>query len=79
MRLHDTATAKSHQVSPRARSIRRAGAIAMAIGVAVIVGLSLSGTATAANQDGPRDCTNRQAWRLRHPRLRHPRTRPRSY
>ena len=59
MRLHDTATAKRHQVSPRARSIRRAGAIAMATGVAVIIGLSLSGTATAANQDGPRDCTNR--------------------
>ena len=58
MLLHDT-TAAGHQVRPRARSMRRGGAIAMAIGVAVIVGLSLSGTATAANQDGPRDCTNR--------------------
>ena len=59
MRLHDTALAESNRVSPRARSIRRAGAVAMATGLAVIVGLSLSGTATAANQDGPRDCTNR--------------------
>ena len=31
--------------------MRRAGAIAMASGLAVIVGLSLSGTATAANKD----------------------------
>lgn len=59
MQLHDTAPAEGHQVSPRARSMRRGGAIAMAIGVAVIVGLSLSGTATAANQDGPGECTNR--------------------
>ena len=59
MRLHDTAFAESHRVSPRARSIRRAGAVAMATGLAVIVGLSLSGTATAANEDGPRECTNR--------------------
>ena len=59
MPLHDTVTAEGHQVSPRAQSMRRAGAIAMASGVAVIVGLSLSGTATAANKDGPRDCTNR--------------------
>ena len=59
MRLHDTAFAESNRVSPRARSIRRAGAVAMATGLAVIVGLSLSGTATAANQDGPRGCTNR--------------------
>ena len=59
MQLHDTTTAERHQVSPRARSMRRAGAIAMATGVAVIVGLSLSGTATAANEDGPRECTNR--------------------
>jgi hypothetical protein len=59
MQLHDTATAKSHQVSLRGRSIRRAGAFAMATGVALIVGLSLSGTATEANNDGPRECTNR--------------------
>ena len=31
----------------------------MASGLAVIVGLSLSGTATAAHKDGPRACTNR--------------------
>ena len=59
MLLHDTAFAESHRVSPRARSMRRAGAIAMATGLAVIVGLSLSGTATAANKDGPGECTNR--------------------
>ncbi len=57
MQLHDTATAQ-HQVSRAARCIRRAGAIALATGVAIIVGLSLSGTATAANPDG-RECTNR--------------------
>ena len=56
MRLHDTAFAESNRVSPRARSMRRAGAVAMATGLAVIVGLSLSGTATAA---GPGECTNR--------------------
>ena len=55
MQLHDTATAESNQVSPRARSMRRAGAVAIASGLAVLVGLSLSGTATAANKD---ECTN---------------------
>ena len=59
MQIHDTATAEGHQICPRARAMRQAGAVAMATGVAVIVGLSLSGTATAANQDGPRGCTNR--------------------
>ena len=59
MQLHDTGTAEGHQVSPRAWSMRRVGAIAMATGVAVIVGLSVSGTATAANKDGPGQCTNR--------------------
>jgi hypothetical protein len=58
MQPHDTTTAKGHQVSRRARSMRRGGTIAMAIGVAVIVGLSLSGTATAANKDGLGECTN---------------------
>jgi hypothetical protein len=59
MQLHDTATAQGSQVSPKARSMRRAGAVAMASGLAVIVGLSLSGTATAADQDGAAQCTNR--------------------
>ena len=59
MQLHDTASGDGNQVSPRARFMRRAGAVAIATGVAVIIGLSLSGTATAANQGGPRDCTNR--------------------
>ncbi|AMY09438.1 hypothetical protein LuPra_02655 [Luteitalea pratensis] len=59
MRLHETAFAESNRVSPRAPSIRRAGAVAMATGLAVIVGLSLSDTATAANKDGPPECTNR--------------------
>ena len=31
----------------------------MATGVAVIIGLSVSGTATAANKDGAGECTNR--------------------
>ena len=53
MQLRDTGTAEGHQVSPRARSMRRAGAITMATGVAAIIGLSVSGTATAANKDGP--------------------------
>jgi proline iminopeptidase len=43
--LHDTATAEGHQVNPRVRSMRRAGAVAMATGLAVIVGLSLSSCA----------------------------------
>jgi len=59
MHLHDTANAEGTQVSPRARSLRQAVPVAMAAGLAVIVGLSLSGTATAANDDGPRGCTNR--------------------
>ena len=59
MQLHDTATGECNQVSPRVRSMRRAGAVAMATGLAVIVGLSLSGTATAAHDDGPRGCSNR--------------------
>ena len=59
MHLHDTANAEGTQVSPRARSLRRAVPVAMAAGLAVIVGLSLSGTATAAKQDGPGECTNR--------------------
>jgi len=59
MQLHDTASAEGNQVSPRARSLRQAVPVAMAAGLAVIVGLSLSGTATAANDDGPRGCTNR--------------------
>ena len=59
MHLHDTANAESTQISPRARSLRRAVPVAMAAGLAVIVGLSLSGTATAANDNGPQGCTNR--------------------
>jgi hypothetical protein len=58
MQLHDTAV-DGHQVGPRARSMRRAGAIAVATGVSVIIGLSVSGTATALNRDGPGVCTNR--------------------
>ena len=59
MQLHDTAGADGNQVSPKARFMRRAGAVAMATGLAVIVGLSLSGTATAANKDDSRECTSR--------------------
>ena len=58
MHLHDSATSQGHQVSPRARYLSRAGAIAMASGLAIIVGSSLSGKATAANNDGRRECTN---------------------
>ena len=59
MQLHDTAHAGAAQVSPRAHALRRAAPVAMAVGVAVIVGLSLSGTARAANDDDQRGCTNR--------------------
>jgi hypothetical protein len=62
MQLHDTANAEGSQVGPGARSMRRAVAVAMASGLAVIVGLSLSVTATAANKSGDHECTN---WTLR--------------
>ena len=58
MQLHDIAPAEGHQLSPGARSMRRAGVIALATGVAIIIGLSVSGTATAANNDGHGECTN---------------------
>ena len=59
MHLHDTGSAQSAQVTTRAGSLRRAVLIAMATGLAIIVGLSLSGTATAANDDDERGCSNR--------------------
>ena len=60
MQRHDSAVSQKSQVSPRARFMRRAGAVAMASGLAIIVGLSLSSKATAANNDGRRECTNRK-------------------
>ena len=58
MQLHDIAPAEGHHLSPGARSMRRAGVIAVATGLAIIIALSVSGTATAANDDGHGECTN---------------------
>ena len=58
MHLHDTANPQGTQVTPRTQYLRRAVLIAMATGVAVIIGLSVSGAATAANKDGLGECTN---------------------
>ena len=55
MHLHNTA--EGTQIRPKARSLRRAVPVAIAAGLAVIVGLSLTGTATAAD-DGAWGCTN---------------------
>ena len=59
MHLHDTANAARTQVISGGRSLRRALLILAAAGLAIIVGLSVSGTATAANDEGPRGCSNR--------------------
>jgi hypothetical protein len=59
MELHDTANAQNTHLGARARFGRRAVPVALAAALAVIVGLSLSGTVTASNDDGHRGCSNR--------------------
>jgi hypothetical protein len=59
MQIHDTATAPATRHGSTAQTLRRAFPFAAAAGLAAIVGLSLSSTATAADDDGPRGCSNR--------------------
>ena len=59
MQLHDIADAQNTHLSTRARFLRRAIPIAFAAGLAAVVGLSLPRAVAAANDDGPRGCSNR--------------------
>jgi hypothetical protein len=59
MQLYGTANAQKTHLSTRARFLRRAIPIAIAAALTAFVGLSLPRTVTAANDDGPRGCSNR--------------------
>ena len=55
--LHDTANRENASPSTGPRFLRRTIRVALAAGLAAIAGLSLSGTLSASNDDGPRGCT----------------------
>lgn len=58
MHIDGTINAPARRLVSAARTLRRVIPIAAAAGLAAVVGLSLSSTATAANDD-PRGCSNR--------------------
>jgi hypothetical protein len=59
MQLQSTAKGQKTDLSTRTRILRRAIAVAIAVGVVAIAGLNVPGTVTAANEDGRRGCSNR--------------------
>jgi hypothetical protein len=59
MQLHGTPDLPKTYLSTRASFLRRAIPVAIAAGLAVVVGLGLSSTVTATNDERPRACSNR--------------------
>jgi hypothetical protein len=59
MQIHDTTTAPVTRQGSTAGTMRRAISFSAAAGLAAVVGLSLSSTATAAKDDDPGGCSNR--------------------
>ena len=57
MPLQDTARAQHSHTTTRALLTRRVAPVALAAALATVVGLSLSGTVAASNDDGLRACT----------------------
>ena len=58
MQLHDTTNAQNIHSSTRPRFFRTMS-VAIAAGLVAVAGLSLPGTVTASNDNGPRECSNR--------------------
>ena len=55
--IHNTVNAQNTHLRTGPRFLRRTIPVAIAAGLVTIAGLSLSGTVTASNDDGPRGCT----------------------
>jgi hypothetical protein len=59
MQLHDAANRQNTRLITRARLLRRVIPLAVAAALALVVGLIVSGTVSASNDDGPPGCSNR--------------------
>jgi len=57
MQLHSAANAQNAHLSAGSRLLRRTIPAAIATGLVAMAGLGLSGTLTASNGNGPRECT----------------------